>query len=255
MSFSPDKIQTAPTPRAPLIILYAPNGHGKTTFLASIGKPFIIDTEDKCNTLETPRYVPSTLRDIEDCLKYLLECDKFPAPALAIDTLDWLEKKIHEEMCNVYAVKGVKVSNINEATHEQLNFGKGSKIAANEFNARILTLLEAIRAKYNIPIILCAQHAKVPVNLPDKDKHDIIDLRLDKTLAGYISDKVDAKLFIQLRYFKDFKNSMHPTEERYLITRPQRGVSAKNNLHLPAEVSIGEKTGWVDFISSIGTGV
>lgn len=248
MTFSPEKIRTAPVSRPPIILVYSPNGHGKTTFVASIGKPFIIDTENKCVGLECPVYVPNSLNDVIECLGYLLNSEKFPGQALAIDSLDWLEKCIHENICNKY-----RVSNINEGTSEILNFGKGSKIASNEFNSSILSLLEKIRDKHNVPIIITAQAGKVPVNLPDREKHEIIDLRVDKVLAAFIGDKSDAKVYIQMRYFQDFKGVMHPSEERYLITRPQRGIIAKNSLHLPGEILIGEKTGWADFVAAIGT--
>lgn len=251
-TFSPDKIQLTKKEKQPFILIYAPNGHGKTSFLASMGKPFILDTEDKCNQIDAPRYVPENFQAAIDCLKYLLACETFPAPALAIDTLDWLEKRIHENICNTYKNKdGSPVSNINEATHEQLNFGKGSKIAANEFNAHILSLLIAIRDKHNIPIILCAQQSKVPVNQPDRDKHDIIDLRLEKVLSAFISDIVEAKLYLDCRFFKDHKGAITPSDERYFVTKPKRGIAAKNSLHLPSEITIGEFTGWADFIKAL----
>lgn len=252
--FTPDGIVAVPQARPPFILLFAPNGHGKTTFVLSSRDPFVLDTENKYNNTSVARYVPSDFNDAKDCLNYLLSLDKFPYGLLAIDTLDWLEKRIHENICKVYKVKGEPVSNINEGTHEQLNFGKGSKVAANEFNSHILNLLEEIRNKHNIPIILCAQHAKVPVNNPDADKYDILDLRLDKILASFISDRVEAKMFIQCDFdtiTRDKKTVVIPRDRRYLVTRPERGIAAKNSLGLPSNITIGETTGWDDFVAAL----
>lgn len=247
--FTPDKILSTTQPRPPFIIIFAPNGHGKTTFLSSIGKLFIIDTEDKCNEIEGAyRYIPETFDDIIQSLNYILQQDSIPFKALAIDTLDWLEARIHEDICTKYNVK-----TIIDDKCKDLNFGKGNILAANMFISSILPVMEAIRKKHNIPIVLCAQQTKIKVKEPDKEEYSVIDLRLQPILAQAISDKVEAKLYIQRRYHKDFKGSMIPSKERYLITEPQKGIAAKNSLHLPDEIIIGEHTGWSDFVSAINT--
>jgi hypothetical protein len=249
MTFSPDKILQNTEIRPPFVLLFSPNGHGKTTFIASIGSSFIIDTEDKCNEVEGAfRYVPETFADILASLNYILNTEKVSFRALVIDTMDWLEKRIQDSICDTFKVKTV----IDDKCKE-LNFGKGNILAANMFLSEVLPILEAIRKKHNIPIVLCAQQTKVSIKEPDKDEYKVVDLRLEPKLAGAISDKVEAKLYIQRRYSKDFKGSMIPTKERYLITEPQKGIAAKNSLHLPDEIPIGEHTGWNDFVSAINT--
>ncbi len=254
MAFSFDNVQTNPVDAAPLVLLFAPNGHGKTSFILSSNNPFVIDTENKYQKTTVQRYVPNTFQDVIDCLVALYNCEKFPGGCLAIDTVDWLEKRIHESMCRTYKKKdGSPASSINEPTNEALNYGKGSVVAANEFNSHILTGLMAIRDKHNIPIILCCQTAPVGIKLPDQDEYKVMNLRLDKHLAGFISDVVEAKMYIQCRYHKNFKDAMIPSKERYLITVPQKGIAAKNSLHLPDEIIIGEYTGWNDFAAARDT--
>jgi len=254
MGFSFDDVQTKPVDIAPFVLLFAPNGHGKTSFVLSCNNPFVIDTENKYQNTSVQRYVPPDFQGVIDCLVALYNCEKFPGGCLAIDTVDWLEKRVHENICKTYKKKdGSFASSINEPTNEALNYGKGSVVAANEFNSHILSGLMAIRQKHNIPVILCCQTAAIGIKLPDQDEYKVMNLRLDQHLAGFISDAVEAKLYIQRRYNKDFKGSMIPTKERYLITEPQKGIAAKNSLHLPDEIPIGEYTGWNDFVSAINT--
>lgn len=245
--FSPELIKTNTEQRPPFVLIFAPQGYGKTTFIASIGATFIIDTEDKCNEIEGAfRYVPETYNDVLLSLQYVFNSEIVPFKALVIDTLDWLEKRIHDQICTTYGVK-----TINDDKCKELNFGKGSILAANMFLSDVLPILEAIRKKHGIPVVLCAQHQKVPVNSPDVEKYTINDLRLEPRLAGAISDKVEAKMYIQRRYNKDYNGAMIPTKERYLITEPQKGIAAKNSLHLPDTIEISEFNGWQDFTSKI----
>ena len=170
VTFTPEKIIQKTETRPPFVLLFSPNGHGKTTFIASIGSSFIIDTEDKCNEVEGAyRYVPETFADIIASLEYVLASEKVPFRALVIDTLDWLEKRVHEEICGTYTYFDKKsnlwenAKTIIDDNCKDLNFGKGNSLAANMVLAGILPVMEAIRKKHNIPIILSHQQAKIPV--------------------------------------------------------------------------------------------
>ncbi|CAB4214212.1 AAA domain containing protein [uncultured Caudovirales phage] len=248
-TFTADRLITATTKREPILILFAPNGNGKTTFVSSIGNVFILDTEDKCNEVEnSTRFVPKTYQEALECLKYLYRMESMPFDAVVIDTLDWLEKRVHEEICKTHNTKTI----IDDKCKE-LNFGKGKILAANMFIGDVLPILEAIRKKHNIPVVLCAQQMLQKIKSPDVEEYQVVDLRLEPKLAAFISDKVDGKLYIQIRYNKDFKGAVTPTSERYLITGNTKGIAAKNSLHLPNEIDIGETTGWADFKVKIGT--
>lgn len=249
-AFDPSKIRNKPIVRPPLLMVYSPNGYGKSTFLSTIPKLFILDTEDKCNEIDAHSYVPIDFDDVILVLNWILnhEIGKLPYEVLAIDTLDWLEKRIHDNIMKKY-----KVSTIIDDTSKDLNFGKGNMVAANMFMAEIYPLIDAIIRKHNIPVVLCAQQQKVRVKEPDKEEYNVIDLRLESKLAGVISDKVEAKLYLNCRFMRDQKGSMIPTDERYFITTPQKGIAAKNSLDLPHEITISRYNGWNDLLRAIGT--
>lgn len=249
MTFDPNDILTQAPDEAPLVLLFAPNGHGKSSFIASTNNPFVIDCEKKFKSKkEYSFYRPNNLEDVVGNLEYLLSQDKLDYGVIAIDTIDWLEKAIHDYLCKKY-----NATNIIDDKVKALNFQKGYIEAANTFFSDIYPLLDDIRKKHNIPIILTAQCASTKQDEADKDVYFMQDLRVHKELGEKISDLMEVKAYLQMRTHIDQKGKLIPTDERYLITRRIKGIAAKNNKDLPEEVPISYYNGWEDFVKAIGT--
>jgi hypothetical protein len=249
MAFSPQQILVTPPDEAPLIMVFSPNGHGKSSFIASAKNPFVIDAERKFKSDKPAAiYRPDTLSDLIEALQYLLNQDKLDNGLIAIDTIDWIERVIHESICETFKVKV-----INDDHCKALNFNKGYDLAANMFLSDVYPLLDAIRKKHNIPVVIGAQCLPTKQREADKDEYIMQDLRVQEKLAQKISDLMEAKLYLQKKEHIDQKGRVVPTEERYLITRRAKGINAKNNLHLPDEIAISYSNGWNDFVATIGT--
>jgi len=249
MTFTPDSIMHTAPQEAPLIIIFAPNGHGKSSFIASAKKPFVIDTEKKFKSdKKASIYRPDSYCDLIEALVWLRDQEKLDNDVIGIDTLDWLEREIHNKICNDFNVKV-----INDDHCKALNFNKGYDLAANTFLGEVYPLLDAIRKKHNMPIILGAQCLPQKQKEADKDEYVMQDLRIQDKFAHKISDLVEAKVYLQKREHVNQKGQVIPTEERYLITRRVKGVNAKNNMHLPEEVAVSYSSGWDDFIKAVGT--
>lgn len=249
MVFDPSKIMTQPPQEAPLILIFAPNGHGKSSFIASAKNPFVIDAEKKFKTeKQASIYRPDNLQDLLESLDYLYNQEKLDYGIVAIDTLDWLEREIHKKMMEEY-----NATNIVDDKVKALNFQKGYMVAANIFLGEVYPLLDAIRKKHNMPIVIGAQCLPKKQKEADKEEYIMQDLRAQEELANKISDLVEAKVYLQKREHINQKGQVIPTEERYLITRRVKGINAKNNLHLPEEVPVSYGNGWGDFVQAIGT--
>lgn len=249
MNFNPDDIKTKVVMKAPLVLVFAPNGHGKSSFLASVNNPFVIDTEKKFRTNNPSSiYEASSYDNITGCLSYILAQEKFEHGALCIDSIDWIEKAIHNKICADFNVKIV-----NDDHCKALNFNKGYDLVANMFFSDIYAPLNEIRIKHNMPIIFGAQCLPTKQKEADKDEYVMQDLRVQEKLAQRISDLVEAKVYLQKREHIDQKGRVIPTEERFLITRRAKGINAKNNLDLPETIDISYSNGWNDFIKAIGT--
>lgn len=251
MTFNFNEIKTTPAVKAPLVLVFSPNGNGKSSFIASVKNPFVLDTEKKFKTKNPASiYEADTFDDVVGCLDYLLAQDKLDHNAVCIDSIDWIEKAIHKKICEDHKVKIV-----NDDHCKALNFNKGFDLVANMFFSDIYTLLDAIRLKHSMPIIIGAQCLPTKQKEADKDDYIMQDLRIHDKLARSISDLVDAKVYLQKREHMDLESRVIPTEERYLITRRVRGINAKNNLDLPELINISYSNGWNDFVSAIGTSV
>lgn len=249
MVFNPDDVKTVSQMKAPMVMVFAPNGHGKSSFIASANKTFVIDAEKKFKTAKPVSiYEPKTFEDIKSCLEYYLHQPKLDYGAFALDSIDWIEKSIHDKICADYSVKIV-----NDDHCKALNFNKGYDLVANIFFSDIYVTLDAIRIKHTVPIIIGAQCAAVKQKEADKDEYTMQDLRVQTKLAEKVSDLMEAKLYLQKREHVDQKGRVVPTEERYLITRRARGINAKNNLDLPEEIPVSYSNGWAEFVSAINT--
>lgn len=251
MVFNPDDIKTIPIVKAPLVLIFSPNGHGKSSFIASAKKPFVIDAEKKFNNVNGATvYEPADFNDIIGCLEWLIAQEKLEHGVFAIDSLDWIERIIHEKICKDFNVKIV-----NDDHCKALNFNKGYDLVANMFLGDIYPLLDRLREKHNMPILIGAQCLPTKQKEADKDEYIMQDLRVQDKLAHKVSDLVEAKVYLQKREHFDQKGRVIPTEERYLITRRAKGINAKNSLHLPEEVNVSYSNGWADFVNAIGTAV
>ncbi len=247
--FDPKDIKTKPAVKAPMVMVFSPNGHGKSSFIASVKNPFVLDAEKKFRTKNPASiYEPKDFEGIVGCLDYHLAQDKLKHGAFCLDSIDWIEKAIHNKICTDYNVKIV-----NDDHCKSLNFNKGYDLVANIFLATVYNTLDAIRIKHNIPIIIGAQCLPSKQKEADKEDYVMQDLRIQDKLAQKVSDLVEAKVYLQKREHVDQKGKVIPTEERYLITRRAKGINAKNSLDLPEVVEISYSNGWNDFVSAIGT--
>lgn len=247
--FNPTDIKTMAEAKAPLILVYSKHGVGKSSFLASIPKVFAIDFEGKLNKFEQlMRYTPKNFEDFRGILEWLLAQEKPEFKAVAIDTVDWLEMLIHQHIC-----AGTGAKTINDPHVKATTFGNGYIMAANTFRYEVLPLLEAIRDKFNIPIVFTCHATVITSKDPDSEPFDIHELKLHEKLRAVISERVEAKIYAKLKQNVDQNGKPLPSKERVFICTPQKGIEAKNNLFLPDDFTVSYSAGWHDFINQLNT--
>ena len=115
------------------VVLYGPEGIGKSTFASQFPDPLFIDTEGSTKRLDVRRLpAPSSWEMLIDEVKYVKDNPGL-CKTLVIDTADWAERMCSDSVCSRYKVKSI----------EDFGYGKGYTFLYEEFG-KFLNLLEDV---------------------------------------------------------------------------------------------------------------
>jgi hypothetical protein len=162
------------------IVIYAPEGIGKTTLAAACPSPLILDFEEGSHHLDVARVEPESYKEALAVLAELAKGSEFKT--VIIDTMDWLEKKLLEQICKDHGKSSI----------EEFGYGKGYVIAAEEA-LKLLTLIDRVAEKSDV-ILLAHSEAK-KFEAPDQPPYDKYQLKLSKQIAPLVMEWADALLF------------------------------------------------------------
>ena len=96
------------------IVIYGPEGVGKTTLASQVPDPLWIDTESSTDAIDVARMpAPKDWKDITDEVDYVAQ--EKPCKTLVIDSIDWAERYCIEQVCVEKKVDGI----------ESIGYGKG----------------------------------------------------------------------------------------------------------------------------------
>ena len=182
-------ITRGPVKSAIKMLVYGPEGVGKTTFAAMVPGVVFIDTEGSTRHMDVARFdPPMDLQDVLEDLNYVLgHPEEFPA--VAIDTVDWLEKFIFNSVC---AEK--KLNNI-----EDLGYGKGYVYAKQKMQ-QLLEILQAIVDHGTHVILVCHSIIRKFEQPDEMGSYDRYMLKLnEKNIAPLVKEWVDLMLFVNYR--------------------------------------------------------
>ncbi len=242
-----DTITTGPTQMAPRIMIYGPEGVGKSTFAASAPKPIFVQTEDGLSAISTSKF-PLCER-YEDVVAQLtaLRDGEHEFATVCVDSLDWLERLIWDRVCADYGVKSIEKADGG--------YGKGY-VHALSYWREIVKLLNQIRATRSMAVILVA-HAKVErFEDPEHPAYDRYQPRLHKAANSLVCEWADAVLFATRRMRVDSTTGKAAPVgadggERILRTNGSPACNAKNRYSLPSEMPLS----WQAFMDAMSAGL
>ena len=245
-----ENIQTGRENKPPRIMVYGQEGVGKSTLGASAPDPIFIQTEDGLGEIDTSKFpLAGTLSDVLAELTALRD-EEHNFRTVVIDSLDWLERLIFDEVCKEFGVRSIEKADGG--------YGKGYVDALVHWR-KVLALLDDLRNKRGMMVILLA-HAKVErFEDPENIAYDRYAPRLHKHAASLISEWVDAVLFAakRLRVSKDGDSRAIAAPigadggERILRTNGSPACLAKNRFSLPNEIPLR----WDAFLQAYGNSV
>lgn len=166
------------------VVVYGPEGIGKTTFAAQFPNPLFIDTEGSTKHLDVKRLDPPSswtmlMREIADVKTSPGACG-----TLVLDTVDWAEKLCVEHVCAEKQVKGI----------EDMGYGKGYTYLAEEFGRLLNALGDLTERGVNVCVTAHAQMRKF--EQPDElGAYDRWELKLSKKTAPLVKEWADMVLF------------------------------------------------------------
>lgn len=226
------------------IVIYGPDGVGKTTFAAEAPSPIIVGPESGSNRIKTTRAKNiKTMKDIRDSVKWL-RAEKHDFKTLALDSLDWIEPLLWDEVC----IKEGKGNSIEEFGG---GFQKGYGAALSHWKT-FIEQLQDLRHNREMNIIAIAHSRTMTVNDPMQqvpyDRHSI-KLQDGKTssAAALWREAVEAVLFVTFEdtVFKqnkgDKKGKVSEGGPRKIFTVRHAAYDAKNRLGLPSELPLSYK--------------
>ncbi len=184
-------IQRGRAPTPPRILVYGTEGIGKSTFASEAPKPIFVQTEDGLAQINCDRFPLAT--SFEEVLQALAELVTQPHgyETAVIDSLDWLEHLIFDDLCRQY----------NVASIEKVDGGyaRGYTLALTHWR-KILDQLGALRSGKGMAVVLIA-HAKVEkFEDPESAAYDRYSPRLHKHAAALICEWSDAVLFATRKF-------------------------------------------------------
>ena len=245
-----ESIQTGRENKPPRLMVYGQEGVGKSTLGASAPDAIFVQTEDGLGEIDCRKFpLAQNLGDVIAALTALRDEDH-NFRTVVIDSLDWLERLIFDEVCKEFGVRSIEKADGG--------FGKGYVDALVHWR-KVLSLLDELRNKRGMMVILLA-HAKVErFEDPENTAYDRYAPRLHKHAASLISEWVDAVLFAskKLRVSKDGDSRAIAAPigadggERILRTNGSPACLAKNRFSLPNEIPLR----WDAFLQAYGNSV
>ena len=223
-------ITRGPIRNAMKVVIYGPEGIGKTTLASRFPNPLFIDTEGSTKFLDVARTPPpKSWAQLLDQVSSVWE-NPSVCGTLVLDTADWAE-----QLCTAAFCASKKISGI-----EELGYGKGYVYLAEDF-ARLLNTLGEIADK-GVHVVLTA-HAKMrKFEQPDElGAYDRWELKLQKSVAPLVKEWSDLLLFANYKTFAvavDKEGRRHKAQggKRVIYTSHHPCWDAKNRLGLPEEL-------------------
>lgn len=222
MNITSGKILTAQK-----VVIYGPEGIGKSTFAAQFPNPLFCDTEGSTKNMDVRRFDrPDSAQMIYDCIDYV-KAHPDACSTFVLDTADWAEKLLSKQVC----AKSKKTS------IEDFGYGKGYTYLMEEFG-KLLNQLEDL-IDLGIHVVVTAHAALQKFEQPDENgAYDRWSLKLTKQDSPLLKEWADAVLFVNYKtYVEKTDNNKHKASggKRVMYTSHHPCWDAKNRWGLPDE--------------------
>jgi hypothetical protein len=232
-------ISTGRIARPQKVVLYGPEGVGKSTLAAQFPRPLFLDVEGGTSQMDVPRIGRDALPDWGALTAGIAEIAGARAcGTLVLDTIDWAEALA---TADAIAAGGPKVKSI-----EDYGYGKGWILVRERLQALLAGLDAVVRGGAHVVLLA---HSKVArMEPPDAvGAFDRYELKLSKQTAPLVKEWADMLLFANYRTQVREKDAGEAGaqykgvggKERVLYTSRSAAYDAKNRHGMPETMPLG----------------
>lgn len=237
-------------PGAKKVVIYGPEGIGKSTFAAQFPEALFIDTEGSTKDMDVARTPdPTSWTMLMEQIEYV-RSNPGLCRTLVVDTIDWAEQMCVEHVCAKHQKDGL----------ESFGYGTGYVYTKEEFGRFLNKLSDVIQTDVNVVLTAHAQMRKF--EQPDEmGAYDRWELKLGKKTTSQTSPLVkewaDMVLFANYKTYSvavDDKGRKRKAQggSRVMYTAHHPCWDAKNRYGLPEEMPF-EYAGIAGIIEASGT--
>ncbi len=202
------------------VVVYGPEGIGKSTFASKFPDPVFIDTEGSTKDMDVARFEKATSwQMLMEQVRYVRD-NPSVCRTLVIDTADWAEQMCIEFICASHRKDGL----------ESFGYGNGYVYVKEEFGRFLNLLSEVVDAGVNAVLTAHAQIRKF--EQPDEmGAYDRYELKLGKKTSSQTSPLV--KEWADMLLFANYKTYSVATDEKGKKHKAQGGRRVMYTTHHP----------------------
>ena len=222
------------------MLLYGVQGMGKSTFASEMPAPVFIQTTDGLEGLGVQAFpLAQTAEDVRNALHSVLN-DKHDFKTLVIDTIGWLEKLIHAEVCGQLGLEYMTQASVKSYPLAKTKLFEMKQLwdrINTERKMFILLVGHATIQKFEDPTT--ASYDRYQVDMNDKCAEMLLQ---DVDIVAFMNQKVAIKTE-ELGFGKEAVKGQ--ASARYVFFHPRPAFFAKeHNYGLPPEILIKEGQQW-----------
>lgn len=239
-----EAVKTGRLTRPTRVLLYGPEGVGKSTFASKAPSPIYLGTEEGTSQLDVARLPePECWHDVNDAIELLAQ-EQHDYQTLVLDTLDWLEP-----LCWVQVCKEGERNSI-----EEFGYAKGYTAALDKWRS-LLASIDRLRNVKQMHVIALAHSWIRPFQNPLGDNYDRYELKLHNRASGLWKEWSDSVLFAVYEDYAhkksgDMKAKGVTTGARIMHTLRHAAWEAKTRYMLPETLPLD----WDEFWGAVQQG-